>query len=229
MSRRAGALALAVTYTDNRGLDAASLDSSDVRLVGPDGEPMSVTLLAVARGGAGSTVATYGAAPSDGSWRRADRGAYTLVLEAGQVKDVDGAANAETNLVEFQLEVVRPRKAPAVRTVKLRGGNGRPHRLTVRFTSDASPGPAVDALLLTPEGGAAIDTAHMSVRYDRRTRTATWTFPGLEGDRLPEGRYALTLRAARVTTLLGQQLDGEPDQPGPDDFVLKRALRSRGV
>ena len=59
---RRHALALAVTYTDNRALDAASLDSSDVRLAGPDGEPMAVTLLGVAPGAGGSTVATYGTA-----------------------------------------------------------------------------------------------------------------------------------------------------------------------
>jgi hypothetical protein len=227
VSKHSHALALAVTYTDNRALDAASLDSSDVRLVGPDGERMSVTLLGIAPGPAGSTVATYGATPADGSWRRADGGEYTLVLEPGQVKDVDGAANAGTNLAAFQLEVVKPRKAPAVRAVKLRGGRGSPHRLTVRFTSDASPGPAVDALVLTPEGGVAIDPARLSVSYDPRSRTATWTFPGLEGGVLPEGRYALTLRAARVTTLLGQHLDGDLDRAGPDDFVLDRALVSR--
>ena len=114
-----------------------------------------------------------------------------------------------------------------MQAVKLRGGLGKPQRLTVRFTSDASPGPAVDALVLTPEGGTAIDPALMAVSYEAQTRTATWTFPGLERGRLPEGRYALTLRAARVTTLLGQHLDGNADQPGPDDYVPEKALVSR--
>jgi len=221
-------LALAVTYTDNRALDATSLDSSDVRLLAPNGEPVSVTLLGVAPGPAGSTVATYGATPTNGSWRRADGGEYTLVLEPGQVKDVDGAANAETQLAAFQLEVVKARKAPAVRSVKFRGGSGRPHRLSIRFTSDASPGPDVDALVLTPDDGTAIDPARMSVSYNARTHTATWTFPGLKRGVLPEGAYALTLQSARVTTLLGQHLDGHPEQPGPEDFVWGKSLVSAG-
>ena len=81
--------------------------------------------------------------------------------------------------------------------------------------------------MLTPEGGATLDPVRTSVSYDSRTRTATWTFPGLKRGVLPEGRYALTLRAGRVTTLVGEHLDGNREQPGPEDFVLSRAIVSR--
>src|SRR3712207_8646992 len=56
--------------------------------------------------------------------------------------------------------------------------------------------------------------AHMTVTFDPASRTATWTFPGLEGGILPGGKYRVVLRAAAVADLLGQQLDGDRDGTG---------------
>ena len=59
-----------------------------------------------------------------------------------------------------------------------------------------------------------------NVNYSTTTNTAVITFPGLLGEQLPsDGNYQLRLRANGITDTAGNQLDGNGDGAGGDDFT----------
>jgi uncharacterized delta-60 repeat protein len=80
----------AVTYTDDTGIDQATLDGSDIRVRGPNNFEAAATLLSLTGGAAGTIVATYQFAAPGGSFDLADIGQYQLVLQPGQVQDSGG-------------------------------------------------------------------------------------------------------------------------------------------
>jgi GH25 family lysozyme M1 (1,4-beta-N-acetylmuramidase) len=85
-------LTFTVTYSDaTSGVDFTSIDSSDILVSGPNGYSESATLVSVDVSSNGSPrIATYTIAAPGGTWDAADNGAYTVNLNANQVKDVGG-------------------------------------------------------------------------------------------------------------------------------------------
>lgn len=227
-----GAAAFVVAYIDREGaVDVSSLGDDDLTVVGPNG-PLPVTFLGHAAEPGGVIAATYRAGSPRGKWRIRDTGAYAVSLAPGQVRDAEGNTTAPTLVDDLQIDVRRWHRPVTVKSVKLRGGRGRPHELTVRFNSGladaASPVPS-HALVLTPAGGGeAIAAQFMQVRYDGGARAVTWTFPGLAGGVLPAGRYQVTLLAQHILDDLGNALDGDNNRKAGGDFVPRKALRSRG-
>jgi hypothetical protein len=68
------------------------------------------------------------------------------------------------------------------------------------FFSDVSPSLNADDLtIVNVDTGQAIDPAAMAVTFETGTNNATFTFPGLPDERLPEGHYRATLLADAVT------------------------------
>ena len=76
-----------VVYSDNAGVNAASIDAADITVSGPGGAA-AVTGVAVTPAGNGTPLtATYTITPPGGTWDAADNGAYTVSLAAGAVTD----------------------------------------------------------------------------------------------------------------------------------------------
>jgi ELWxxDGT repeat protein len=99
----------------------------------------------------------------------------------------------------------------------IQGGVPAPERpdsaLRFTFSEDvgASLSPA-DLRIVAVPGGAALDPSKFAVSFDPATLTATFTFPGYPGGRLPDGNYRATLLAGGVTDPTGN--------PAAADYAL---------
>ena len=93
-----------VEYADDTAVDVSSLDSSDIRVTGPNNFSQLVAFLSATPGGNGTPrTATYQInAPGD-SWDAADNGTYTLQLAESQVLDTSGNAATAVNLGNFNV------------------------------------------------------------------------------------------------------------------------------
>ena len=87
-----------VTYTDDAGINAASIDSNDIQVVRDDGLTQQAALVSVSNG-----TATYQITAPGGTWNGADNGTYTIQLLANQVTDINGNAIAPTPLGSFNV------------------------------------------------------------------------------------------------------------------------------
>jgi len=104
---------------------------------------------------------------------------------------------------------------------------GRVQRLVVKFTRDVGSTLQAGDLILTGPNGQAVDPAQMLLRYNHRTHTARWTFPGLPGGVLPGGKYSVELRSDQIADKSGQYLDGNHNgQPG-DNFKRGKPVKAR--
>ncbi len=105
-----GLKTVTVTYSDNAGMDVASLGDGDLRMTGPNGYDRLAKLVSVDLMTNGSPrVAVYGFDAGSGAvWSTADNGTYAVYLEGGQVKDVEGAWAQPRQLGQFVVNVPRP-------------------------------------------------------------------------------------------------------------------------
>ncbi|MBD2180129.1 GDSL-type esterase/lipase family protein [Aerosakkonema funiforme] len=95
-----------VTYTDDQAVDISSLDSSDLRVTGPNGFNQLATFVSLDSNTNGAIrTATYSLNPLGGSWDALDNGNYTVALQANQVKDTSGNFISGGNLGTFQVSV----------------------------------------------------------------------------------------------------------------------------
>ena len=83
-----------VVWWDRSGVDTATLDDADLRVVSPGGAAFPATLVAVDGGDAVRRVATYEVESPDGVWGAVHNGSYSVEVVNGQVRDVPGLAVA---------------------------------------------------------------------------------------------------------------------------------------
>jgi hypothetical protein len=81
-----------VRYSDDAGIDVATIDGNDVRVTGPGGFSALAQLVSVspAAGSAPLVLATYRVTAPNGVFSDADNGTYTIAVEPNQVRDTDG-------------------------------------------------------------------------------------------------------------------------------------------
>lgn len=80
-----------VTFSGDPAIKVASLDSFDVRVIGPNGFNQPATFVSVNNSTNGaSRTATYQIKAPGGTWDTPDNGAYTINLQGSQVSDVAG-------------------------------------------------------------------------------------------------------------------------------------------
>ena len=95
-----------VTYRDDAGINAATIDSADIRVVGPNGYSQLATLVSVNTTGNGTPrTATYRITAPGGAWDTADNGTYTVSMVGLQVRDILGLAVPAQTLGAFQVNV----------------------------------------------------------------------------------------------------------------------------
>ena len=84
-----------------------------------------------------------------------------------------------------------------------------PHRLSFRFSEDVFNTLSLsDITLQNLTTGSTVPSASIGFTYDRRTDTATLTFPGFSQGVLPDGRYRATINGATVMDGAGNPMAG---------------------
>ncbi|WP_052754354.1 PA14 domain-containing protein [Calothrix sp. 336/3] len=95
-----------VTYTDDTGVNVATLDSQDILVTGTGGFSQLATFVGVNTPSNGTPrIATYRITPPGGSWNGADDGVYTITLQPNQVSDIDGSFTGSSTLGTFAVDV----------------------------------------------------------------------------------------------------------------------------
>jgi hypothetical protein len=96
-----------VTYRDDFGIKASTIDASDIRVTGPNGYNRTGQLLSLDTQTDGTVLtATYAATPPSGNaWVAADNGSYTIAIEPNQVGDIQGAWVKAASLGQFRVAV----------------------------------------------------------------------------------------------------------------------------
>jgi len=96
-----------VTFSDDVGTNVATIDSSDLRVTGPNGYDQFAQFVSLNTSGNGTPrTATYAVTPpGGGTWSPAHNGTYTVNMQATAVADTEGAYVAGGELGQFQVAV----------------------------------------------------------------------------------------------------------------------------
>ncbi|MFM7181660.1 MAG: zinc-dependent metalloprotease family protein [Verrucomicrobiales bacterium] len=96
-----------VSYTDNVGIDVATIGTGDVRVTGPNGYNQLAQFVSVSSTTNGTPrSATYSVTPpGGGAWTTLHNGTYTITMEAAQVRDVENAYVSASTLGQFSIDV----------------------------------------------------------------------------------------------------------------------------
>lgn len=204
-----------VTYSDVVSVNQATLDNSDMFVVGPNSYLKNATLQSkqVSNGGR-TVVATYAvaAAGPDGRWDSRDNGSYTIKLRSGQVKDSSGNALGNVTVGSFNVSA-SDNVAPTVTSVNAanvsrRGGDR--HDFTVTYADfsgiDVSTIDDSDITVTGPDGGV-LTARRVAVNNgsDGTPRIATYriTPPGGIWEPADNGIYTIRVRSSAVWDVHG--------------------------
>jgi hypothetical protein len=95
-----------ITWADDGNADASSLDSTDVRVLAPDGSELRAKLLSIdPASDSGVIEATYRAIGPGGSWDAADNGTYFIRVRSNHVFDTEGHAARGRVLGRFDVRI----------------------------------------------------------------------------------------------------------------------------
>jgi hypothetical protein len=193
---------IGISYFDVSGVNAATVDDADVRVVGPNGydQPTVKTFLATS---STATYANYALTPPVGGWKSSYNGAYSVVVQPNQVFDKAGNALAGGKTVvtfNVALETVPPTVAVSVTPTPR---NTPVPSVTFTF-SEAVSGFDLSDLVFT-RGGTPVSLATATLTT---ADNVTYTLGNLTSLTSASGTYALTLPAetAGVTDLAGNPL-----------------------
>lgn len=108
------AASFTVTFADDSGVKADTIDANDITVTAPDGTTLPVTLVGINAAGDGTPrTATYSVAAPGDKWDAADKGEYTVAVKAG-VSDINGNNVAAKVLGKLNIDISGV-SAPAVK------------------------------------------------------------------------------------------------------------------
>lgn len=98
-----------VTFSDNLGIDPATIDAGDLSVTAPDGTVVPVTLTGINANSIGSPrTAIYSIAAPGGTWDAVDIGNYMVAIKAGAVSDTSGNKTLAKELGKLAINVSAP-------------------------------------------------------------------------------------------------------------------------
>lgn len=104
-----------VQYESPSGVDASSLGDDDLLVTGPNGFNLFADFLKAKPSKRGTIVTgTYQIAAPGGKFDEGDNGLYSLLLQAGAVRDLGGVSITAGLLNQFFVSATAPRQAPAL-------------------------------------------------------------------------------------------------------------------
>jgi hypothetical protein len=96
-----------VTYSDDVAINVTTIDSTDIRVMGPNGYDQLAQFVSLNMGGNGTPrTATYAITPATGGvWSPAHNGTYDILMRTNQVSDTEGAYVATGLLGLFAVSI----------------------------------------------------------------------------------------------------------------------------
>jgi len=209
-SAGASSYEFAVLYSDEVGIDAASIGSGDVRVTGPNQYAEVAQIVSVSSANNGTFVtAKYRITPPGGSWSTADNGIYQMQLLGNEVADVNANFAAPGTLGSFKVAI--DSVGPTAILSPLRGArkNGHVFRFTVTYRDDIGLEPSSigtgDILVLGPNGYkqyATLLSVHQRGAGNSRALYEI-SAPGGTWDSPDRGNYCIWMVGKHVTDISG--------------------------
>ncbi len=200
-----------VTYNDPEEVEILSLSNDDISVIGPDGQPLTVSNFSSNPTSSASSLAvTYTVQAPGGSWDIADAGTYVVRLNAGQVSDTFenfappgalGSFVASDNPPPTDDGIGPAASLGAVPSVTL---GATDLQLTVTYTDDTAVRVSnidVNDIVVSRNGTPlTIQSASPDVNQDGATRTVTYVVqaPGGSWDGADDGSYAIDLAGNQI-------------------------------
>ncbi|MGE5612113.1 MAG: PKD domain-containing protein [Bacillota bacterium] len=163
-----------IIYSDDAGVDVATLDDSDVLITGPEDFTQLATFVSAATNGITCTAAYQIAAPG-GSWDTADNGTYTLTLQDGQVRNTLGDVAPSAVLADFQVAIA------TLPTAHISGPYTVAEGGTVQLSGSSSTGTNLTYAWDLDGDGLFGETGAAATRGDETGPTPTFRAIGLDG------------------------------------------------
>ena len=140
-----------VTYSDNVAVSVASLGSSDLSVIDPNGLPLPVDFGGVDVETDGSPrAATYTLAAPGGMWTSAHNGTYQVLLNDGEVSDTGNNLKEGALLGTFTVAIADTQQALIIEPASISVPEGGEQSFTVRLAEQ--PGASVDVTILHTSG-----------------------------------------------------------------------------
>jgi hypothetical protein len=206
-----------VTYTDDQGIQVATIKTSNITITGPGGS-LPITNVSVDVNSDGTPrVATYTFNPPAGLWTNAANGSYSVSMNANEVADIDATTHyvPAGSIGTFQVNVALPSaKLNSLGPIIVPGPT--PNSLTVTFSTSAS---LINVSTIAPTNIAITDPSNnpltitgatVDVNSDGTPRTATYTFtpPGGAWNASVDGTYSVAMIANQVSDEASQFVAG---------------------
>jgi len=201
-----------VTYSDDSGVDATTIDALDVTVTGPGGA-LSVTSGSTVDPTGSPLTATYTVTPPGGSWDAADNGVYSISAASNQVGDDGGPQLFVAAGLVSTFNVNAVNTAPIVTVVvALDVGASDLGATSYSFTVEYSDLGGVNAssidasdVTVTGPGGPLAVVSGATGDPDGSPLTATYTItpPGGTWDAGDAGTYTIGLLGSQVLDVLG--------------------------
>jgi hypothetical protein len=167
-----GAKSFIVTYSDDVGIDVATIGNGDIRVTGPNGYDVAATFVSVDLNSNGSPRrATYSVAPPSGVWMESDGGTYSVSILADAVGDTQGAFVPAGVLGTFQVAVPR--------TIYFADMNVNPGWSFAGMWQYGLPAYVLSGGPLTGYTGLNIIGYNLSGNYENRLSAVYATTPGI--------------------------------------------------
>ena len=199
-----------VTYSDDSGIDATTIDADDLSVTAPDGTEMAVSLVGINAG-----VATYAFAAPGGIWDLAEAGDYTVSLKAGAVSDTSGNTVAATDLgslnIYFEDELPTDTTPPTAvlntATISQSVDSTTAATFAITYSDDnAVDSTTIDANDLTVTAPDGTEIAVTLVGVNAGTATYAIAAPNGTWDTANAGAYSIAVKAGEIADLSGNEI-----------------------
>jgi uncharacterized delta-60 repeat protein len=205
--------AITVEFADNAAVDVSSIGPEDVTISGPGGA-LTVSGVQVNPPANGTNVsATYQINAPGGTWDSDDDGNYSIVLNAGAVRDTSGNVNSQVS-AGFSVNIGGPDNigpSATINVTDVTGAGGTAHQVCVVFTDDGKVNVATidpgDISVVRQQDGLPLAVTGVTVdppgNGSPRTAVYTLAAPGGAWDAADAGTYTVTLNAGQVADRKG--------------------------
>lgn len=204
--------AVTVVYSDNAAVLAASIDLSDISVVGPGGVTLNVSGVTInPLSDSGTITAIYSVTAPGGAWSAANNGTYIITLNAGAVTDTSGngvgSVSGSFNVAASVTDNSPPTAKISAPSISTAGATTQ--TVTVVYSDNlavnASTITADDISVSGPSGPLTVTAVTFNPKSSAGTITATYTVTAPNGswDATDDGTYTIALNANQVLDTSG--------------------------